>query len=169
VRLVDRAKRALASPRYGSVQASSRTGGSEPKAEPQQTAARSAAVLPLLGSSRRRPKANQDSPDPEGPLEPPQLQQLASIHASSCHPLLEFAGSNARLCCGLLAQMSKFVRDDQWDAFMPLAHELPRRAAREPPVEVHRQRAEVASSAPEANVTVGPHQVLGAVLGAPDT
>jgi len=49
--------------------------------------------LPLLGSSRRRPSGvNQDSPDPEGPLEHPEFQQVATIYASSCHPLLEFDG-----------------------------------------------------------------------------
>ena len=35
------------------------------------------ASLPLLGSSRRRPEANQDSPDPEGRLEPQNFEQLA--------------------------------------------------------------------------------------------
>jgi hypothetical protein len=35
------------------------------------------ASLPLLGS-------NQDSPDPEGPLEHPEPQQLATIYARSC-------------------------------------------------------------------------------------
>jgi hypothetical protein len=60
--------------------------------------------LPLLGS-------NQDSPDPEGPLEQPKLQQLATIFASSCHPMLEFAGFDARLCRTLLAQMSGFVTE----------------------------------------------------------
>ena len=30
--------------------------------------------------------------------QPPELQQLATIHASSCHPLLESAGFDARLC-----------------------------------------------------------------------
>lgn len=53
--------------------------------------------------------AGASSPDPEGPVQPPQLQQLATTHASSCHPMLEFAASDARLCCGLLAQMSKFA------------------------------------------------------------
>ena len=42
--------------------------------------------LPLLGS-------NQDSPDPEGPQEPPKLQQLATLYASSCHPMLELPAS----------------------------------------------------------------------------
>ena len=61
--------------------------GLEPKAEPTiRTAALSAAVLPLLGS-------NQDSPDPEGPQEPPKLQQLATLYASSCHPMLELPAS----------------------------------------------------------------------------
>ena len=53
---------------------------------PKRTAALSAAVLPLLGS-------NQDSPDPEGPQEPPKLQQLATLYASSCHPMLELPAS----------------------------------------------------------------------------
>jgi hypothetical protein len=59
------------------------------------------ASLPLLGS-------NQDSPDPEGPLEVTQLQQLAALHASLCHPLLEFeapmldfAGSRSHRCGSL--------------------------------------------------------------------
>ena len=43
------------------------------------------ASLPLLGS-------NQDSADPEGPLQPTEFQQLATTYASSCHPMLEFAG-----------------------------------------------------------------------------
>jgi hypothetical protein len=43
------------------------------------------ASLPLLGPSRRPPEVNQDSPDPEGPLYLPQLQQLAAVRASSCH------------------------------------------------------------------------------------
>lgn len=61
--------------------------------------------LPLLGSSRRPPfGVNQDSPDPEGPSEPPEFQQLANLYASSCHPMLEFAGLNARLCCVLFAR-----------------------------------------------------------------
>jgi hypothetical protein len=47
--------------------------------------------LPLLGS-------NQDSPDPEGPQYPPELQQLATISASSCHPMLEFAGFHVGIC-----------------------------------------------------------------------
>jgi hypothetical protein len=43
-------------------------------------------ALPLLGS-------NQDSPDPEGPQEPPKLQQLATLYASSCHPMLQLPAS----------------------------------------------------------------------------
>jgi hypothetical protein len=58
--------------------------------------------LPLLGS-------NQDSPDPEGPPEPPKFQQLAVFYASSCHPMLGFAGFHAVLCRTLLAQMSEFA------------------------------------------------------------
>ena len=54
--------------------------------------------LPLLGS-------NQDSPDPEGPTYAPKLQQLAAIYASSCHPMLEFAGFDAGLCRTLLTHM----------------------------------------------------------------
>jgi hypothetical protein len=58
--------------------------------------------LPLLGS-------NQDSPDPEGAVELPEFQQLAALHASSCHPMLEFAEFDARLCRTLLAQMLEFA------------------------------------------------------------
>jgi hypothetical protein len=65
--------------------------------------------LPLLGSSRRRPEANQDSPDSEGPQYPPEFQQLAAVYASSCHPMLEFAGSRAVLCRTLLTQMLEFA------------------------------------------------------------
>src|SRR5918999_4116197 len=54
-------------------------------------------------------EVNQDSPDPEWALEHPEFQQLANIHASSCHPMLEFAGFHARLCRTLLAQMSGFA------------------------------------------------------------
>jgi hypothetical protein len=61
--------------------------------------------LPLLGS-------NQDSPDPEGPLQPAEFQQLATIYASSCHPMLEFGGSHAGICRTLLAQMSEFAEVD---------------------------------------------------------
>src|SRR6476661_10670979 len=60
------------------------------------------ASLPLLGP-------NQDSPDPEGPLYLPQLQQLAAVRASSCHPLLGFEGFHLGLCRTSLAQMSKLV------------------------------------------------------------
>jgi hypothetical protein len=67
--------------------------------------------LPLLGSSRRRPfGVNQDSPDPEGALEHPKLQQLAIIYASSCHSMLEFTGFHAVLCRTLLAQMLRLAR-----------------------------------------------------------
>jgi|SRR4051812_38533319 hypothetical protein len=59
-------------------------------------------ALPLLGS-------NQDSPDPEGPLKHPEFQQLATVYASSCHPMLEFAGLHAVLCRTLLTQMSEFA------------------------------------------------------------
>jgi hypothetical protein len=66
--------------------------------------------LPLLGSSRRPPVGvNQDSPDPEGPLQSAEFQQLATLYASSCHPMLEFAGFHAGLCCTLLTHMSEFV------------------------------------------------------------
>ena len=49
------------------------------------------ASLPLLGS-------NQDSPDPEGAQEWPEFQQPATVHASSCHPMLELDSRNAGLC-----------------------------------------------------------------------
>ena len=58
--------------------------------------------LPLLGS-------NQDSPDPEGLQESPELQQLATLYASSCHAMLEFAGFHAGLCRTLLTEMSEFA------------------------------------------------------------
>jgi hypothetical protein len=50
-------------------------------------------------------------------------------------------------------------------------HELPAetmRAASEPSVEVPRHRTEIASCAAEGDVSVGPHQVLSAVLVAPN-
>ena len=53
--------------------------------------------------------SNQDSPDPERAVEYPEFQQLATIYASSCHPMLAFARSDARLCRTLLTQMSEFV------------------------------------------------------------
>jgi hypothetical protein len=59
--------------------------------------------LPLLGS-------NQDSPDPERASKPPEFQQLATVYASSCHPMLEFAGFDAGLCRPLLAQMLRFAQ-----------------------------------------------------------
>jgi hypothetical protein len=52
---------------------------------------------------------NQDSPDPEGPSNPPEFQQLATIYASSCHPMLELDSQNAGLCRTLLTQMSEFA------------------------------------------------------------
>ena len=42
-------------------------------------------------------------------MEHPEFQQLATKNASSCHPMLEFAGVRARLCRTLLAQMLEFV------------------------------------------------------------
>jgi hypothetical protein len=53
--------------------------------------------------------SNQDSPDPEGPLQPAEFQQLATIYASSCHPMLEFDGFYAVLCRTLLTQMLEFA------------------------------------------------------------
>ena len=44
-----------------------------------------------------------------------------------------------------------------------------RRAASQPAVEVHRHGTEIASGALEADVTVGPHQVLGGILSVPYT
>ena len=41
-------------------------------------------------------------------LQPPQLQQLASIHAGSCYPMLEFDGLDAGLCRVFLTQMIAF-------------------------------------------------------------
>jgi hypothetical protein len=41
----------------------------------------------LPKGSRRRPEVNQDSPDPEEPLEHSEFQQLATIYARSCHPM----------------------------------------------------------------------------------
>jgi hypothetical protein len=77
--------------------------GLEPQAEPQRK--RPVLLhrpLPLLGS-------NQDSPDPEGAVEHPEFQQLATLYASSCHPMLGcwvscwtlpyFTHSNVRVCC----------------------------------------------------------------------
>ena len=70
--------------------------------EARHDRSRCRASLPLLGS-------DQDSPDPEGPLEPAKFQQVATLYASSCHPMLEFAGQNARSCRALLAQMPGFA------------------------------------------------------------
>ena len=42
-------------------------------------------------------------------VEHPEFQQLAAIYASSCHPMLAFAGFHAGLCRTLLAQMLEFV------------------------------------------------------------
>jgi hypothetical protein len=78
--------------------AAARLEGRVPKKRPRFLAA----VLPLLGS-------NQDSPDPEGPPKAPEFQQLATFHASSWHPMLEFAGFDARLCRLLLTQMLEFA------------------------------------------------------------
>jgi hypothetical protein len=63
-------------------------------------------------------EGNQDSPDPEGPLKPAEFQQLATIYASSCHPVLEFAGFRVVLCRTLLTQMFEFARltDDHYQA-----------------------------------------------------
>jgi hypothetical protein len=60
--------------------------GVEPKVKPKKQGPEiSLRALPLLGS-------NQDSPDPEGPLKDPKLQQHATLYASSCHPMLELLG-----------------------------------------------------------------------------
>jgi len=72
-------------------------------------------ALPLLGS-------NQDSPDPEGSLKPAEFQQPATLYASSCHPMLEFAGSDARLCRTLLTQMSDFAESISAFQSYPLDH-----------------------------------------------
>jgi hypothetical protein len=66
--------------------------------------------LPLLDSSRRPPVGvNQDSPGPEGPSKSPESQQLATLYASSCHPMLEFADFDVVLCRTLLTQMLEFA------------------------------------------------------------
>src|SRR4030095_9626096 len=39
----------------------------------------------------------------------PHLQQLATICVSSCHPMRESIGQDARLCRALLTQMSEFA------------------------------------------------------------
>ena len=65
-----------------------------------------------VGVSRRPPKVNQDSPDAEGALGAANLQQLATVYASSCHPMLEFARFHGKLCRSLLAQMSEFAAID---------------------------------------------------------
>jgi hypothetical protein len=67
---------------------------------------------PSIAPPGLEPKAaegNQDSPDPEGPPKAPEFQQLATFHASSWHPMLEFAGFDARLCRLLLTQMLEFA------------------------------------------------------------
>jgi len=55
------------------------------------------------------PGSNQGSPDPEGALKHPKFQQLATLYASSCHPMLGFAGFHAGLRRTLLTQMVEFV------------------------------------------------------------
>jgi hypothetical protein len=66
--------------------------------------------LPLLGSSRRRPVGpTRTLLIQRGHRKAPELQQLASVYASSCHPMLAFDGFHAGLCWTLLAQMSEFV------------------------------------------------------------
>jgi hypothetical protein len=62
------------------------------------------------GLEPKAAEGNQDSPDPEGPLEHPEFQQLATIYASSCHPMLEFDGFRAVLCRTLLTQMLDLAR-----------------------------------------------------------
>jgi hypothetical protein len=92
--------------------------------------------LPLLGSSRRPPfGVNQDSPDPEGPLEAPEFQQLANLYASSCHPMLGFSGVHAGLCRLLLAQMLRLV--PSW-----------RPSGMPPPGPSHRSRGQSAEISP---------------------
>jgi hypothetical protein len=90
--------------------------GQKQKVRHQQVTSDLSVAPPLaaLGaSSGLEPKAtgwvNRDSPDPEGPPEPPKFQQLAVFYASSCHPMLGFAGFHAVLCRTLLAQMSEFA------------------------------------------------------------
>ena len=68
--------------------------------------------LPLLGS-------NQDSPDPEAPLQSLEFRQLADLCASSCHPLPsspafkpDFAVPNSLKCRSLPKSI---------DAFLPAA------------------------------------------------
>src|SRR3954462_668802 len=48
--------------------------------------------------------------NPERAVEHPEFQQVANIYASSCHPMLEFAGLHAALCRTLLTQMLKFAQ-----------------------------------------------------------
>src|SRR5215216_1452677 len=65
--------------------------------------------LPSPRGARGRLWARNRTPDPEGPSEPAEFQQLATLYASSCPPMLDFAGCYAGLCRALLAQLSKFV------------------------------------------------------------
>ena len=67
---------------------------------------RAAFTMMSLG---RAPVASKSSPNPEGPSQPIEFQQLASINARSCHPMLEFERFGADLCRSLVAQMSTFV------------------------------------------------------------
>src|SRR5918994_7109407 len=78
---------------------------------------------------------------------------VVGFHAGVCRPLV---ASNVevgpgRPIRGLAATLARLASGT-------------RRAAAEPSVEVHRHRAEIASSAPEADMTVGPYQVLGGIL-----
>ena len=54
-----------------------------------------AAGVPILGSSRRRPEANQGSPDPGGQVQAIESEQLAIVYGSSVAPLLGFMPSTS--------------------------------------------------------------------------
>ena len=60
---------------------------------PKKTAGAFAPAIAPPGLEPTAAEGNQDSPDPEGPQEPPKLQQLATLYASSCHPMLELPAS----------------------------------------------------------------------------
>jgi hypothetical protein len=62
-------------------------------------------ALAVVGRHRMRGVADQERSF-EVPSRGP---ELATLFASSCHPMLEFAGLNPGICRPLLTQISKFA------------------------------------------------------------
>jgi len=84
-----------------------------------------------LGSSRRPPFGNQDSPDPEARLLSP-FQHSLTLCASSCHPMPEFAGFHPILCRALQYFTQSFVgvcRADSTDVLLDTYYRHPNEAA----------------------------------------